>query len=48
MIDYMISKGANDWNAALIAACKGRNMITTDDMISKGADNWNDAINSSM
>ena len=41
LVDFFISKGANDWNYAVYGAAKGGHRDLVDFFISKGADKWN-------
>lgn len=40
IVEFLISKGANDWNWGLENACENGNLAIVELMIAKGADNW--------
>ena len=40
LVDFFISKGANDWNWAMAYATKGGHQELVDLFISKGANDW--------
>ncbi|KAL0476947.1 hypothetical protein AKO1_005617 [Acrasis kona] len=48
LVDYLIDKGANQWDAALVFACLGGNIEVVELMIFKGACSWNDALLSAI
>ena len=39
--NYMIEKGANNWNRGLYGTCQGGKRELAELMIEKGADDWN-------
>ena len=41
IVQFLISKGANDWNNGLYYSCRGGHMDMVQLMIEKGADEWN-------
>ena len=45
LVDFFISKGANDWNWSVIYAAENNHKDLVDFFISKGADNWEWIIN---
>jgi hypothetical protein len=44
LVDFMIQKGATDWNWGLKGACQGGNRDLVDLMIEKGATHWDRAL----
>ncbi len=42
IINIFINNGANNWNYALLGACKGNHINIAENMINKGADNIKD------
>jgi ankyrin repeat protein len=40
LVDFLISKGANDWGRGLYGACQGGHRELVELMISKGASSW--------
>ena len=44
LVDFFISKGANDWDDALVMASEGGHKELVDFFISKGAKKWNAAL----
>ena len=41
LVEYFISKGANDWNWGMDRAAQGGHKDLVEFFISKGANNWN-------
>ncbi len=44
IINWLIEKGANDWNKGLINACRSGNIDIAYLMIENGADDWDEGL----